>query len=148
MNCAPRDLPMFANGVVGFGPAPELLPYLIGGHCTLCALWVFPWAEHCSSCYGQLAKVSLGTRGVVYSFTIVRIKPPLGLSRPYAVAYIDLAERPLRIFMLIDPIAAQSMAIGQEVELAVASLGVDRQGSACRRPLFRPVERPGNQGSS
>ncbi|HVW67883.1 MAG TPA: OB-fold domain-containing protein [Steroidobacteraceae bacterium] len=133
------ELPMFADHIVGFGPPPESRPHLLGGRCAACDRWFFPVAERCTGCYGPLEVVNLGAHGTVYSCTLVRTKPPLGLPRPYAVAWVDLAGPPLRIFMLVDPSLATSVAIGQSVELGVGPVGVDRHGAACRRPYFTPV---------
>jgi len=129
---------MFADRVVGFGEPPHGAPYLIGGRCQQCDRWVFPRVELCRHCHIALEERSLGSRGSVYSYTVVRTRPPLGFPRPYAVAYVDLTERPLRVFMLIDPAAADRVRIGQLVELAVGQVGVNRTGAPCLRPFFRP----------
>jgi len=139
MNAAPHELPMFAEGVVGFGDAPDCAPYLIGGRCPACGRWYFPQPDLCRHCQAALERASLGSRGEIYSNTVVRTKPPLGLPRPYAVGYIDLAEQPLRIFMLLDPSATDTLRIGQQVELAVGPLGVNRERVPCLRPFFRPI---------
>jgi uncharacterized OB-fold protein len=136
------ELPIFAEGIVGFGPPPAASPYLVGGHCSSCDRWYFPRVDRCRHCHVTLEPGSLGSRGTVYSYTIVRTKPPLGLPQPYAVAYVDLADRPLRIFMLTDPVKTDDIAIGQAVELAVTPLGVNRHGEPCRRPYFKPVTPP------
>ncbi len=125
---------MFAAGIVELGPVPRLL----GSHCGSCDRWFFPRKNQCRRCGGETLPVSLGSTGKIYSMTVVRTKPPLGLPRPYALGYVDLDGRPLRILMLLDPKAFQQLAIGSAVELAVDTLGVNRRGEPCLRPFFRP----------
>ena len=140
MNASPGDLPLFAEGIVGFGRPPRAAPYLIGGYCPRCDRWYFPRTQHCRHCHEESREAPLGSRGTVYSCTVVRAKPPLGFPRPYALAYVDLRDRPLRIFMLVDPAAADDVRIGQEVELAIGAVGVNRSGAPCLRPFFRPLD--------
>lgn len=135
MSEAAHRLPMFADGVVGFTSAAK--PYLLGAHCATCERWFFPQGQRCRHCGSALLAEPLGSTGTIYSFTVVRTKPPLGLPRPYALAYVDLDERPLRILMLLDP-KATHLSIGTAVELSVDPLGVNLEGAACLRPYFRP----------
>lgn len=130
---------MFAADVVAFGPPPARAPYLVGGRCATCSSTSFPWSPTCRHCHGPLERVSLGGTGTVHSATLVRTKPPLGLPRPYGVAYVDLDAVPLRVFMLADGSGGRPLPVGQRVELGVAELGVDAAGQRCLRPIFRPV---------
>ena len=140
MSTVAEPMPMFAEGVVGFDSPARGAPHLIGGYCRQCDRWSFPRTEHCRHCHGKSERRSLGSYGTVYSCTVVRTKPPLKFPQPYAVAYVDLRDRPLRIFMLIDPAAADSVQIGDHVELVVGQVGVNREGAACLRPYFRPLK--------
>jgi uncharacterized OB-fold protein len=110
---------------------------LIGGHCDACDDYSFPKAEHCYHCHADTRKISLGTDGVIYSFTVVRTKPPLGLPQPYAVAYIDLENVPLRVFCLLDPEQIGNTVIGAKVRLSVGPLGTNNAGQDCLRPFFQ-----------
>ncbi len=113
---------------------------LIGSHCAACDRYFFPGAEFCSDCHATADQVSLGGRGTIYSYTVVRIKPPLGLPQPYAVAYIDLLSVPLRIFCLLDPEQAEEAAIGGKVVLSVGAVGQNNAGQACLRPFFQLLD--------
>lgn len=130
---------LFAPDIVEFGPPPSRTPYLVGGHCAACEATYFPWAPACRHCEGALTRVSLGSRGTIHSATLVRTKPPLGLPRPYGVAYVDLDAAPVRVFMLADAAHGQPPRIGAKVALAVAELGVDAGGQRCLRPIFRTI---------
>lgn len=128
-------LPAFMPGV--FRLEPDGLPVLLGSHCARCARSHFPAASICPACLGATEERSLGSGGHIYSYTIVRTKPPLGLPAPYAVGYVDLEGPGLRVFALLDAAEPERLRIGAAVALDVAALGHDGHGNACLRPLFR-----------
>jgi len=115
-------------------PGPEV--HLQGGYCPTCDRYHFPLQERCTECLGVIQTADLGRRGEIYSVTTVRTRPPLGLPRPYSVAYVDLADVPLRVFSLMDPAEAGQYQIGQAVELNVAPLGLNNDKQICLRPYF------------
>ncbi|MDD2736289.1 MAG: OB-fold domain-containing protein [Desulfuromonadaceae bacterium] len=121
---------------------------LVGGYCTHCDRYFFPLAEQCSDCCEPLTRMIVGERGSVYSYTVVRTKAPFGLPEPYAVAYIDLAESPLRIFGLIDPGDLDDLDVGKTVQLTVKAIGVDALGRHCLRPVFRLADTGAKRCSS
>lgn len=118
-------------------------PVLLAGLCQKCNTRLFPKPKLCPDCLADVDLVELGSSGTIYSFTIVRIKPPMGLPQPYAVGYIDIAE--LRIFSLLDPDRVDELQIGQRVVLAVKRLGVDARGKPCLRPYFTPASEEANR---
>ena len=114
------------------------MPSISGSsHCARCARSHFPAASICPACLGATEERSLGSGGHIYSYTIVRTKPPLGLPAPYAVGYVDLEGPGLRVFALLDAAEPERLRIGAAVALDVAALGHDGHGNACLRPLFR-----------
>lgn len=125
----------FAAGV--FTAAADGTGELLGGECTACAARHFPWRDYCPRCGRPLDACSLGGRGTLYTWTVVRVRPPLGLPAPYAVGYVDLEQGP-RVFALLDPQAIAAFAIGMPLVLRVAPLGVDLAGQPCLRPYFTP----------
>lgn len=135
MSAMPESLPMFLPDIVGWegqgGPA-----HLIGSRCESCDRWSFPQAEFCPRCLAPAQHRSLGGRGVIYSFTVVHMKPPFGLPGPYPLLVVDLRDAPLRVLMLGDAAQLDRLRIGLEVELRVAELGLDLRGRPCRRPFF------------
>lgn len=130
-------LPPFMPGV--FSLAADGRPELLGSQCVPCARSYFPVAALCPACLGATQPRSLGSRGRIYTYTVVRTKPPLGLPAPYAVGYVDLEAGGLRVFALLDAGAPERLRIGAAVELQLAALGHDGHGNACLRPLFRPL---------
>jgi uncharacterized OB-fold protein len=92
----------------------------------------------CPECLKDIDECEIGSGGVIYSFTVVRTKPPLGLPEPYGVAYVDLDESALRVFGLLDPQALDQFTIGKRVRLEVGKIGLNLQGEPCLRPYFTP----------
>ncbi len=125
----------FAAGV--FKAAADGTGELLGGACAACGQRHFPLREHCPRCGRALDACSLGGRGTLYTYTVVRVRPPLGLPAPYAVGYVDLEQGP-RVFALLDPQAIDEFTIGMPLTLRVAPLGVDLAGKPCLRPCFTP----------
>ena len=126
------DIPVIIPGIVRI----ENGPVLLGGQCVDCRHRFFPKPALCPDCFGDVEQAELGSRGRVYSFTVVRTKPPLGLPRPYAVGYVDLEESLLRVFALFDPDQIDLLQIGRKVSLACGPLGVDSSGNNRLRPYF------------
>jgi len=127
-----------APGIFTLPPYDQSPPKLVGGYCPACARHLFPRPKYCPSCLGALEERLLDSRGTVYSFTVVRTKPPLGLPQPYGIGYVDLEETGLRVFCLMDPGALNELRVGLPVRLAVAALGIDSRGAPCLRPYFTP----------
>lgn len=122
-------------------------PRLSGSICSVCNYSSYPCKAHCSECCAPMTPMSFDGTGTIYSFTVVRVKPPLGLPQPYTVAYIDLDHVPLRIFGLLDTKEDHCYAIGERVLLATGELGNDAQGVPCLRPFFQSVESSNTQQS-
>ncbi len=133
------DLPAFAPGIFGVS-GNDGLPVLLGSRCAPCDRAYFPRSSLCPNCLGETVEQELGSRGRIYSYTVVRTKPPLGLPAPYAVGYIDLDSCGLRVFSLLDAARPECLQIGVPVRLAVSPLGHDGRGNPCLRPYFTPVD--------
>jgi uncharacterized protein len=137
------ELPFFQADIVTACRGGGSQPVLLAGLCQVCKRRFFPKPKLCPGCLAETDLVELGSSGTIYSFTIVRIKPPMGLPQPYAVGYVDIAE--LRIFCLLDPGRVDELAVGQRVVLAVMPLGLDAGGNPCLRPYFTPASEGANR---
>ena len=134
------DIPPVVPGIFTLPPySNDESPKLLGGFCPICNRHYFPKPRYCRVCLGPVQETSLGSGGTIYSFTVVRRKPPLGLPEPYSVGYVDLEGSGLRVFSLLDPGAITQLRIGLKVHLAVKSLGHDIHGRSCLRPYFTPM---------
>jgi uncharacterized OB-fold protein len=143
MSIEKQKIPPVAEGIFTLPPYDDAPPVLLGGYCNECNEYYFPRPKYCRKCLGHSKEVVLGSEGEIYSYTVIRVKPPLGLPSPYAVGYIDLTERGLRVFCLLDPAAVDALQIGLPVTLKVAPLGHGVDGSPRLRPYFSPVtQRP------
>ena len=128
-------LPPFAAGIfTGQGATIRLL----GSRCSGQVL--FPRVALCPDDGHQAEPIELPAHGTLYSFTVVRMKPPCGLPAPYAVGYVDLAGIDLRLFTLLDPAAIDALRMGMALTLSSGPLGVDLAGAPCIRPYFTPAE--------
>lgn len=145
MSMEMQDLQPVVEGIFTLPPYEDAPPVLLGGYCPACNRTYFPRPTFCRSCPGHPEEVSLGREGTLYSYTIIRVKPPLGLPAPYAVGYIDLKENGLRVFCLLDPAEVDALEIGLPVVLKVAPLGRGVDGAPRLRPYFTPVLQ-GRQG--
>jgi uncharacterized OB-fold protein len=130
-------LPPIAPGLYRLETGGE--PTLLGGGCRPCERRFYPRPPICPGCLGEIREIELGSRGTLYSHTVIRVKPPFGLPQPYAVGYVDLADSDLRVFSLLDAAAIDRYTIGQALKLAVGAIGHDGDGNPCLRPYFMPV---------
>jgi uncharacterized OB-fold protein len=134
------DMPVIVPGIVRFKSGPSAGSVLLGGVCVDCKHRYFPQPIICPDCFGKVEQTELGSRGIIYSYTVVRTKPPLGLPRPYAVGYIDLEDSMLRVFSLFDPGQIDLLQIGRTVRLACGPLGEDGRGNTRVRPYFTIID--------
>ncbi|MCB2193055.1 MAG: OB-fold domain-containing protein [Deltaproteobacteria bacterium] len=129
-----ETLPLVPQGIAA--QAGEHGPMLTGGHCPHCGRDFFPQPRHCPQCLRPPEQRRLSGDGLIYSYTVVRTKPPFGLPQPYAVGFIDLDESGLRIFGLLNPADIGRLAMGGRVRLKVGPMGRDAKGEPCLRPYF------------
>ncbi|MBU0462013.1 MAG: OB-fold domain-containing protein [Proteobacteria bacterium] len=131
------DLSPVVPGLFSLPPYDKKPPSLLGAFCPDCNRYYFPRPKYCPRCLAPASQIPLKSNGTIYSYTVVRIKPPFGLPSPYSVIYVDLTEVDLRVFGLFDPEAIDRLRIGLDVELAAGPLGINSQGQSCLRPYFK-----------
>ncbi len=136
----PSDIPLIAPGIVRMPKRPGESPQLLGGYCPACKAYLFPKPPMCPDCFGEVDEADLGSDAIIYSFTVIHTKPPLGLPQPYAVGYVDMRKTGLRLFCLLDPDRIGDLRIGGAVKLSVAHLGHDGHGEPRLRPYFTPLD--------
>jgi uncharacterized OB-fold protein len=121
--------------------APDLVhvnakgePHLLGGRCRACAVLSFPRAVVCTSCLAEdIEAVDLGSRGKLYSYSIVH-QAPKGWTVPYALGYVDLDDD-VRVLAHID-VAADAIAIEMPLRLSTGIVGTDATGTALMSYTF------------
>ncbi len=94
---------------------------LVGGRCKRCGDYSFPRKPTCRSCNcDEVEETLLSSRGTVYAYTIIRVRPPAGFSLPYTLGYVQLDHEHIVIPALFAATEEQlvSLAIGDPVELA------------------------------
>jgi len=116
-----------------FSVAP---PALLGGRCSACGTTRFPWRDICPACQSrEVAEVPLPVTGTIYTFTIVRNKPPGYLGEvPYAFGFVDL-DIGLRVISTLVADDLEALAIGDRVEfdLLMVGSGPEAEASYCYR---------------
>ena len=124
------------DGIFEDGPSPSLL----GGYCPVCERKYFPAPAVCPRCLMPVRSTPLSREGIIYSYTVVRTKPPFGLPQPYALGYVDLADDNLRVIGLLDPDNIEGLSVGKKVTVSIGPIGVDRYGQPCLRYYFTTKE--------
>ena len=127
-----------APGLFSEQPYKSAAPTLLGDYCSDCNRSYFPRRKFCPYCLLPTQEISIGSKGTIYSYTVVRTKPPFGLPEPYSVVYVDLEKTSLRVFGLFDSKAIDELRIGLEVMIDVKILGHDGHGDQRLRPFFKP----------
>ena len=103
---------------------------LLGSRCRDCGIHVFGPATFCQGCTsGNLEPVELSNRGVIYSYTVVRVPPPGWPGPvPYLLGQVDLPEGPQVLAEVIDCPEAD-LRIGMPMELALQAVSAADEGA-------------------
>ncbi len=102
---------------------------LVGFKCRECGVTVFGPATFCQACTSfDVDQIDLGQKGILYSYTIVRI-PPAGWPGPvpYILGQVELPAGPQVLAEIID-CEADDLAIGMPVELAIQAVPAQEGG--------------------
>ena len=102
---------------------------LIGFRCRECGVSVFGPATFCQSCTSfEVEQVDLGSQGILYSFTIVRI-PPAGWPGPvpYVLGQVELPDGPQVLAEVIE-CEHSDLIIGMAVKLAIQAVPAQEGG--------------------
>ena len=119
--------------------------HLIGSRCRQCGEVTFPVNPFCPQCCTETTEnIPLSQRGVLYSFTIQRFKPPPPYQGPepfvpYGVGMIELPEG-LRVTAVLDESDPARLRVGMEMELVIAKFFEDEEGNEVLSYKFKPVE--------
>jgi len=118
-------------------------PYLIGAKCKDCGLVTFPKTPVCPRCMKKdtMEEAHLRGKGKLDTFSIVQAALP-GFQAPSIQAYINLEEGP-RIWSLVtgcEP-SEEALKIGMDMELVIAKVREDPEGTELISYQFKPVEK-------
>lgn len=129
-------------------PTGDTDPVLLGGRCPACERDYFPRPPRCPHCLGEVHEKNLGSTGKLYTYTVVRVRPPWGLPRPYGLGYVDLDNCGLRVLGLLGPDVLEDLKIGLPLRLSVGKLGCDFRGNPCLRPFFELADEKKIEGAN
>ena len=113
---------------------------LVGFRCKECGASVFGPAIFCQSCTStDLEPVDLGSKGILYSFTIVRI-PPAGWPGevPYVLGQVELPQGPQVLAEVID-CEHDDLKIGMAVEMTLQAVPAENGGPDKAVYKWRPA---------
>jgi len=132
---APPGPRPFRGGLLSLEP-----PCLLGSRCTACGNVTFPARGFCPACRSVdgLEEVTLGTEGVVHSFTVVRQAPP-GVEVPYVLAWVDLPGSGVRLMATVSGLEPHHVELGMSVELELTPFGTAGDGAELIGFRFRPA---------
>lgn len=104
-------------------------PGLRGSQCVTCGKRFFPARPMCPDCFdqGSMKAKTFDNRGIVYCSTVVRVPSPVGIKPPYAYGYVDIPADDIRVFALFTGSDPELFAPGQEVELVLEPIVVNKQ---------------------
>ena len=120
-------------------------PRLIGSRCRECGEVTFPMNKFCPQCCRETTEnIPFGRRGVLYSFTIQRFRPPPPFRGPeafvpYGVGMIELPEG-LRVTSVLEESDPDKLRVGMEMELVITKFFEDDEGNEVLSYKFRPVD--------
>lgn len=117
-------------------------PALTGNKCKICDKRFFPKRTLCPYCFekGSLEDVELDRFGIIYACTLVHIPSPSGIKAPYAYGYVDIPADKIRVFALFTGADPFSFYAGQEVELVLEPIKINKKGQEIIGHKFKPVE--------
>jgi uncharacterized OB-fold protein len=113
--------------------------HLIGTECNDCGKRVFPPTGVCPECMSEnVARLKLGSRGTLYSWSVVHAAPR-GWRLPFVAAYVDLPEG-VRVFAHMVDVDPGTLVMDMKVEVCMATLGTDETGATVESYSFVPVK--------
>ena len=129
------------EGIVKFSSQAGEPPRLSGNKCSSCGKVFFPRRVICPDCFSDntLTEFELGSKGKIYTYTVVHYPSPAGIEAPYAYGYVDLPESNIRVFSLFTESNPENLKIGMNVELVIEKILTNKDGTEIIGYKFRPV---------
>jgi len=114
-------------------------PHLEANECTNCGARFFDRRNACAHCFGtDFRTVSIGTEGVLRTFTIVAYAAP-GVQVPFVAGVIDCDGTSVRANVINVEPDPEHVHTGMKVKLATYSLGTDDNGTEAIGFGYEPV---------
>ena len=144
MSDAQKKIKPLREGLWTKTPSSDALYRLIGHTCLKCGEIFFPKKENgdCTYCHSKdIKEVELSTRGKIWSFTVVHVRPPGGFYKgdvPYAMGFVDL-EDGARVQGLFTGCDMEKLHVGMNVQLVFEKLHEDDEGNEIITYKFKPA---------
>ncbi len=116
-------------------------PALLASRCSSCGRQFFPRRLLCPHCFdeGTMEQTRLDTKGTIYCSTVVNVPSPVGIKPPYAYGYVNIAASDIRVFSLFTGAPAETFRPGQQVELVLEPVAVNKKGQQVVGYKFKPI---------
>jgi uncharacterized OB-fold protein len=120
---------------------------LVGFRCRDCGIHVFGPATFCQACAsGNLEPVEFAKKGILYSYTVVRVPPPGWPGQvPYVLGQVELPEGPQVLAEVIE-CPKDQLKIGLPVELALLRVRSSEEESEKVVYKWRPAPAAEEEG--
>lgn len=118
---------------------------LAGCICQSCGEVFFGKRTACENCQSEdLKDTLLGKRGRLWSYTVIRHRPPSPYVGPdpfvpFGVGWVELPEG-VRVLSPLKDCDVDKLKVGMELELVIEPLYTDEEGSQVITHRFRPVK--------
>jgi len=104
-------------------------PVLVGSTCRECERVYFPRVELCPRCYSEnLDERELSTRGKLHAYTVTRV-PLERFDPPHALGIVLLPDDEVSVLAPLVLDESETFELGTEMELLVAPLWLDEDGT-------------------
>ena len=138
----PKAVPI-KDGLFTMPLIPPEQVRLIGSKCHLCGEVSLGKRTTCPNCVGEdMEELPLGRRGNLWSYTVIRNRPPGDYKGPdpFIAFGLGLVELPEGI-QVVAPIAGDvdKLNVGMELELEVYKLYQDAEGNDVMAFKFKPI---------
>ena len=117
---------------------------LMGSQCGTCAEVTLGEQSNCTNCGGnQMKKIPLSRRGKLWTYTVIRHRPPGDYKGPdpfvpFGLGLVELPEG-IRVLSPLD-CALDKLKIGMDLELEVFPYFRDQEGKEVMAFKFKPVQ--------
>ncbi len=114
-------------------------PHLVAHECTSCGARFFDRRNACANCFNtDFTTVSIGTEGVLRTFTIVAFAAP-GVTVPFVSGVIDCEGTSVRANVINVEPDPEHVHTGMKLKLATYSMGTDENGTEAIGFGYEPV---------
>jgi len=136
-----RDKVLIDENLLQLAPDTANGGFLLGNKCRSCGESFFPSRYCCRKCTSDdMEEIRLSTKGILHSFTTVRVKLPTArIAPPYMIGIIELPEGE-RVGSLLADCKIDTVHPGDAMGLKIDTVYIDEEGNEVLGWKFKPIE--------